>query len=157
MQVYAHGSAATRHSVDHAGLALGDRLNWMGVKASQWTQLGVKYDDLLPLKAQDHSKVSQSSISHATSSTRVIESRLNCLGDVNVEKSGTIASLQVMSFVCPCLPAVRRLLCLLHQHGTGLTGYRRELQQMLHLQRKAEIQIVDNLSAYVVCGIVSGT
>ena len=58
MQVYAHGSAATKHSVDHVGLALGDRLNWMGVKASQWTQLGVRYGDLLPLTDHDYRKVS---------------------------------------------------------------------------------------------------
>lgn len=58
MQVYAHGSEATRHSIDHHGLSLGDKLNWMGVKASQWTQLGVRYDDLLPLTDQDHTKVS---------------------------------------------------------------------------------------------------
>ena len=58
MQVYAHGSASTRHSIDHAGLALGGKLTWMGVKASQWTQIGVKYDDFLPLTEQDYIKVS---------------------------------------------------------------------------------------------------
>lgn len=36
LSVYTHGSQATKFSHDHADLALGDRLEWMGVKASEW-------------------------------------------------------------------------------------------------------------------------
>jgi meiotic recombination protein SPO11 len=58
MQVYAKGSKSTTHSHDHAGLALGARLDWMGVKASEWLGLGVKHDDLLMLSDKDVEKVS---------------------------------------------------------------------------------------------------
>lgn len=58
MQVYAHGSRSSKHSQDHAGLALGDSLRWMGLKASQWSSWGVKYDDLLHLTDEDVTKVS---------------------------------------------------------------------------------------------------
>jgi len=36
LSVYTYGSKATTYSHDHAGLALGDRLKWLGVKASDW-------------------------------------------------------------------------------------------------------------------------
>ncbi|TXT07159.1 hypothetical protein VHUM_03329 [Vanrija humicola] len=34
LSVYTHGSRANAHSADHAGLGLGPRLRWMGVKAT---------------------------------------------------------------------------------------------------------------------------
>lgn len=33
--VYAHGSKRNRHSADYAGLALGDRAEWLGVRPSE--------------------------------------------------------------------------------------------------------------------------
>lgn len=57
MQVYTLGSKATTHSHDHRGLALGRKLNWMGVKASEWSGLGVGYDQLLELTDKDVEKV----------------------------------------------------------------------------------------------------
>jgi meiotic recombination protein SPO11 len=57
MQVYTLGSKATTHSHDHKGLALGRKLNWMGVKASEWLGLGVGYDQLLELTDKDVEKV----------------------------------------------------------------------------------------------------
>jgi hypothetical protein len=58
MQVYAKGSKSTTHSYDHANLALGAKLSWMGVKASEWIGLGVRHDDLLMLSDKDVEKVS---------------------------------------------------------------------------------------------------
>jgi meiotic recombination protein SPO11 len=57
MQVYTHGSRSTKHSRDHTGLALGKRLGWMGVKASEWLEMGVGYDQLLDLSDKDFEKV----------------------------------------------------------------------------------------------------
>ena len=36
LSVYTRGSKSTAFSHDHGGLALGDRLKWLGVKASDW-------------------------------------------------------------------------------------------------------------------------
>lgn len=58
MQVYARGSRTSKHSRDHAGLALGDKLQWMGLKATQWSALGVRHGDLLHLTDEDVTKVS---------------------------------------------------------------------------------------------------
>jgi hypothetical protein len=58
MQVYTNGSRNTRYSHEHANLALGERLQWMGVKASEWVELGVGYDQLLELSDKDVEKVS---------------------------------------------------------------------------------------------------
>ena len=63
LQVYTFGSKSTTHSYDHKGLALGERLEWMGVKASEWLGLGVGYDQLLELTDKDVEKVSSSSLS----------------------------------------------------------------------------------------------
>ena len=63
LQVYTFGSKSTTHSYDHNGLALGKRLKWMGVKASEWLELGVGYDQLLELTDKDVEKVSSSSLS----------------------------------------------------------------------------------------------
>lgn len=52
MSVYKHGSRANAHSSSHDGLGLGDRLQWLGVKASEWPKLG-RYNDLLPLGERD--------------------------------------------------------------------------------------------------------
>jgi meiotic recombination protein SPO11 len=60
MQVYTLGSKSTTHSHDHKGLVLGRRLNWMGVKASEWLGLGIGYDLLLELTDKDVEKVSPS-------------------------------------------------------------------------------------------------
>jgi meiotic recombination protein SPO11 len=38
LSVYTRGSKATKFSQDHAGLALGERLQWIGVRASEWLQ-----------------------------------------------------------------------------------------------------------------------
>lgn len=57
LQVYTLGSKATTHSHDHKGLALGRRLNWMGMKASEWSGLGIGYDQLLELTDKDVEKV----------------------------------------------------------------------------------------------------
>jgi meiotic recombination protein SPO11 len=35
LSVYTNGSRATQYSYDHADLALGDRLEWIGVKSSE--------------------------------------------------------------------------------------------------------------------------
>ncbi|WVQ83477.1 hypothetical protein IAT38_005618 [Cryptococcus sp. DSM 104549] len=53
LSTYMYGSLANSHSAEHAGLPLGDRLEWMGLKASDWARLGVDYDDLLPLEKAD--------------------------------------------------------------------------------------------------------
>lgn len=37
LSVYTTGSKATRFSAEHEGLALGERLNWLGVKATDWS------------------------------------------------------------------------------------------------------------------------
>lgn len=58
MQVYVNGSKSTTHSHDHKDLALGQRLKWMGVKASEWLELGVGYNQLLELSDKDVEKVS---------------------------------------------------------------------------------------------------
>ena len=36
LSVYTKGSKATTYSNDHADLALGDKLEWIGVRASDW-------------------------------------------------------------------------------------------------------------------------
>jgi hypothetical protein len=61
MQVYTNGSRNTRYSHEHVNQALGDRLQWMGVKASEWVELGVGYDQLLELSDKDVEKVSLTS------------------------------------------------------------------------------------------------
>ncbi|WRT66114.1 uncharacterized protein IL334_003067 [Kwoniella shivajii] len=53
LSTYAFGSKNTLHSHDHIGLSLGDRIQWLGVKASDFKKLGIKYDDLLPLEKSD--------------------------------------------------------------------------------------------------------
>nr|XP_031858021.1 uncharacterized protein CI109_006555 [Kwoniella shandongensis]KAA5525093.1 hypothetical protein CI109_006555 [Kwoniella shandongensis] len=90
LSTYTYGSKATAHSFDHAGLALGDRLEWLGVKTTDWKKLGIKHDDLLPLEKPD--------IQLATS--------------------------------------------MLKNHANLPPKWKRELCHMLHLNRKAEIEIV---------------
>jgi meiotic recombination protein SPO11 len=36
LSVYMYGSESSRFSHDHADVALGDRVEWMGVCASEW-------------------------------------------------------------------------------------------------------------------------
>lgn len=38
LSVYAYGSKANRNSEQYAGLALGDRIQYLGVKATEWSQ-----------------------------------------------------------------------------------------------------------------------
>lgn len=38
LSVYAHGSKSNRHSTQYSGLALGDRLEFLGVKATEWAK-----------------------------------------------------------------------------------------------------------------------
>jgi meiotic recombination protein SPO11 len=63
MQVYTNGSRSAKHSRDHTGLALGKKLSWMGVKASEWLEMGVGYDQLLDLSDKDVEKVRSCSCS----------------------------------------------------------------------------------------------
>ncbi|WVO14768.1 hypothetical protein L204_102406 [Cryptococcus depauperatus] len=50
---YTYGSKANAYSKDHAGIALGERLQWLGLKASDWGELGISYNDLIPLEKSD--------------------------------------------------------------------------------------------------------
>ncbi|KAL7421510.1 endodeoxyribonuclease [Cryptotrichosporon argae] len=56
LSVYTNGSRATKYSYDHDGLALGDRIEWLGVKVSELGRLGVRYDEMLPLSPRDVGK-----------------------------------------------------------------------------------------------------
>ena len=75
--MYTYGSRSSRYSADHAGLALGERVRWLGVKTTDWFALvsfhpfsctpargsplsgraGVHHDDLLELTERDVQKV----------------------------------------------------------------------------------------------------
>ncbi|KAK4684356.1 hypothetical protein P7C73_g5827, partial [Tremellales sp. Uapishka_1] len=96
MSTYYQGSRANQFSYDHAGLALGDRLTWLGVKGSEWNQLGLRQDQLLDLKPTD--------ISFATK--------------------------------------------MLRESTSMPQEWRRELVHMLHLNRKAEIEILQSASGF---------
>ncbi|ORY21898.1 Spo11/DNA topoisomerase VI subunit A [Naematelia encephala] len=89
LSVYTKGSKSTRYSHDYTNLALGARLEWLGVRASDWLDIGVRHDDLLQLTQTDVQKAK-----------------------AMLRRSD--------------IPAM----------------WRRELAQMLHLDRKAEIQII---------------
>ncbi|KAL1405457.1 endodeoxyribonuclease [Vanrija albida] len=88
LSVYTYGSRNNAHSAHHAGLGLGDRLRWMGLKATDLWRFGA-YDELIELGEKDV-QLAQSMIARAN------------------------------------LPP----------------EWRRELVHMLHLRRKAEIQIM---------------
>ncbi|OCF36990.1 hypothetical protein I316_01588 [Kwoniella heveanensis BCC8398] len=90
LSTYKYGAERTAHSFDHHGLALGDRMEWLGVKASDFASLGICYDELLPLEKVD---------------------------------------IQLASNM---LKNQRRL----------PTEWKRELSTMLHLNKKAEIEII---------------
>ncbi|WVF71723.1 hypothetical protein IAT40_006531 [Kwoniella sp. CBS 6097] len=90
LSTYTYGSKNTAHSHDHHGLALGDRLEWLGVKESDFASLGICYDELLPLEKVD------------------LQLATNMLKD----------------------------------HGNLPVEWRRELCHMLHLNKKAEIEII---------------
>ncbi len=55
LTVYRSGSKASLHSTDTAKLALGDRLKWIGVTVSDWSdpELNLDADMLLPLTERD--------------------------------------------------------------------------------------------------------
>jgi meiotic recombination protein SPO11 len=38
LSVYTHGSHNNRHSKDHEGLAVGERMHWLGVKGTEWAK-----------------------------------------------------------------------------------------------------------------------
>ncbi|ODN77011.1 hypothetical protein L202_05558 [Cryptococcus amylolentus CBS 6039] len=87
---YTYGSKANLHSTEHEGLALGERLEWIGLKASEWEKLGINYDDLLPFETSDDSLA----------------------------------------------------VSMLRDHERLPAAWKSELCRMLHLRRKAEIEIV---------------
>ncbi|KAK8858948.1 hypothetical protein IAR55_003179 [Kwoniella newhampshirensis] len=66
LSTYTFGSRATTYSHDHAGLLLGDRLEWLGVRATDWRRLGIKHDDLLPLEKADIHKAMSMLRNHPT-------------------------------------------------------------------------------------------
>ncbi|WWC93935.1 hypothetical protein V866_000773 [Kwoniella sp. B9012] len=89
LSTYAYGSGNTKYSNDHSELPLGDRIEWLGLKATDFKKLGIGYDDLLPLEKADISL------------------------------------------------AMRMI------NGQTLPGeWKRELSHMLHINRKAEIEII---------------
>ncbi|KLT42989.1 DNA topoisomerase IV, alpha subunit [Cutaneotrichosporon oleaginosum] len=94
LSAYAYGSKANRHSEQHSGLPLGDRIEYLGVKATEWSAVA-RYEDLLPLSPRD---------------ARLAKKMCADLANVN-------------------------------------PTWRRELVHMLHLNRKAEIQILSGLLA----------
>ncbi|KAL7343307.1 Spo11/DNA topoisomerase VI subunit A, partial [Rhodotorula toruloides] len=91
LSTYRFGSAALSH--DSANLAV-PRLEWLGVKGTEWDDLGVDRDELLPLSLHDR----------------------------------------------------RKALAMLKREGLP-DEWSRELQYMLHLGRKAEIQILASSSS----------
>ncbi|WVQ77440.1 hypothetical protein IAR50_007126 [Cryptococcus sp. DSM 104548] len=50
---YVNGSRTNSHSTEHEGLGLGEKLEWIGLKASEWKSLGIDYNDLLPFEVSD--------------------------------------------------------------------------------------------------------
>ncbi|GAA5833571.1 hypothetical protein JCM9279_001564 [Rhodotorula babjevae] len=90
LSVYAHGSALQSH--DAHSLVV-PRLQWLGVKGTEWAALGVDRDELLPLTKADRVKAQ------------------------SMLKKDNLPD-----------------------------AWRRELEFMLHLQRKAEIQILSSTS-----------
>ncbi|GAA6051033.1 hypothetical protein JCM3770_005465 [Rhodotorula araucariae] len=86
LSVYKHGSSSQAH--DSANLVV-PRVQWLGVKGSEWDALGVGRDELLPLTKADRGKA----------------------------------------------------LAMLKKEGLP-NEWRRELEYMLHLNRKAEIQVL---------------
>nr|XP_019046038.1 hypothetical protein I302_04778 [Kwoniella bestiolae CBS 10118]OCF24968.1 hypothetical protein I302_04778 [Kwoniella bestiolae CBS 10118] len=89
LSTYTFGSRNTKFSEDHMGLSLGDRIEWLGLRATDFKKLGIGYDDLLPLAKVD-------------------------------------ISLAMKMIKDPTLP----------------DEWKRELSQILHLNRKAEIEII---------------
>ncbi|WVQ67920.1 uncharacterized protein L199_006125 [Kwoniella botswanensis] len=53
LSTYTYGSGNTKYSNDHLELPLGDRIEWLGLKATDFKKLGIGYDDLLPLEKSD--------------------------------------------------------------------------------------------------------
>ncbi|GAA5850652.1 hypothetical protein JCM8547_001945 [Rhodosporidiobolus lusitaniae] len=92
LSTYRFGSASL--SFDSANLTVGERIEWLGVKGTEWDALGIDRDELLPLTKADRSKA---------------------LAMLNRE----------------WLPE----------------EWRRELEYMLHLGRKAEIQAISSTSS----------
>ncbi|KPV74908.1 uncharacterized protein RHOBADRAFT_36872 [Rhodotorula graminis WP1] len=86
LSVYAHGSSLQSHDAHNLVVP---RLQWLGIKGTEWAALGVDRDDLLPLTKADRVKA------------------------LSMLKKDDLPD-----------------------------AWRRELEFMLHLQRKAEIQIL---------------
>ncbi|WWC89571.1 uncharacterized protein L201_004495 [Kwoniella dendrophila CBS 6074] len=96
LSTYTFGSQNTKFSHEHAELPLGDRIEWLGLRATDFKKLGIGYDDLLPLEKVD------------------IQLAMKMIKD-------------------PTLPI----------------EWKRELSHMLHINRKAEIEIIlDSNSEY---------
>ncbi|OCF76313.1 hypothetical protein I204_03613 [Kwoniella mangroviensis CBS 8886] len=89
LSTYTYGSGNTKYSNDHLELPLGYRIEWLGLKATDFKKLGIGYDDLLPLEKVD-------------------------------------ISLAMRMIKDPTLPG----------------EWKRELSHMLHINRKAEIEIM---------------
>ncbi|WWC61622.1 uncharacterized protein I303_104206 [Kwoniella dejecticola CBS 10117] len=53
LSTYTFGSKNSKHSPDHADLALGDKIQWTGLRPTEIKNLGIAYDDLLPLEEAD--------------------------------------------------------------------------------------------------------
>lgn len=109
LSTYRFGSAALSH--DSANLAV-PRLEWLGVKGTEWDDLGVDRDELLPLSLHDRRKAL-----------------------AMLKREGLPAEWRCVA------------LALSRKGGTLTIVVRRELQYMLHLGRKAEIQILASSSS----------
>ncbi|KIR32013.1 meiotic recombination protein SPO11 [Cryptococcus deuterogattii MMRL2647] len=90
LSTYMYGSKANAYSNDYEDLPLGDRVQWLGLRASDWSDLRINYDDLIPLEQSD----------------------------------------------------IQMAMSMLRDHQTLPDEWKRELSHMLHLRRKAEIEII---------------
>ncbi|KIR58006.1 meiotic recombination protein SPO11 [Cryptococcus bacillisporus CA1873] len=90
LSTYMYGSKANAYSNDYEDLPLRDRVQWLGLRASDWSDLRINYDDLIPLEQSD----------------------------------------------------IQMAMSMLRDHQTLPDEWKRELSHMLHLRRKAEIEII---------------
>lgn len=90
LSTYMYGSKANAYSTDYGDLPLGDRVQWLGLRASHWSDLHISYDHLIPLEQSD----------------------------------------------------IQMAMSMLRDHQTLPVEWKRELSHMLHLHRKAEIEII---------------
>ncbi|OWZ69979.1 hypothetical protein AYX14_04626 [Cryptococcus neoformans] len=90
LSTYMYGSKANAYSTDYEDLPLRDRVQWLGLRASDWSYLHINYDDLIPLEQSD----------------------------------------------------IQMAMSMLRDHQALPVDWKRELSHMLHLHRKAEIEII---------------